>query len=85
MYFSFSVKCLFHFFKFQLKEDFFPSNFYRCEVTVDGNRHLLFTSDIQLTLLKQAKRWYLDGTFKVVKEPFTSLSSEAVIVRNSFP
>ncbi|KAL8588570.1 hypothetical protein ACOMHN_059524 [Nucella lapillus] len=44
-------------------------------------RHVLFFSEQQLTLLSQAKRWYADGTFKVVRAPFTQLWSIHAFVR----
>ncbi len=32
--------------------------------------HLLFASNDQLSFLAKAKTWYMDGTFKIVNEPF---------------
>ncbi|KAL8560304.1 hypothetical protein ACOMHN_006035 [Nucella lapillus] len=46
------------------------------DITVGNKRHVLFFSKQQLTLLSQAKRWYADGTFKVVRAPFTQLWRE---------
>ena len=34
---------------------------------------MIFFSDLQLKYLKDAKAWYVDGTFKIVKDPFTQL------------
>ena len=45
------------------------------DLRVNGNRHLMFASDHQLRFLKTARTWYLDGTFKVVRQPFTQLWS----------
>ena len=35
----------------------------------------MFATQQQLDLLKNARRWYLNGTFKVVQKPFTQLFS----------
>ena len=43
-------------------------------------RHLLLGTQKQLDLFACAKRWYVDGTFKVVCEPFTQLWSIHVFV-----
>jgi hypothetical protein len=49
----------------QLDKAAMPPDFYRREVVVDGKRHLIFATDEQLDLLRQARRWYIDGTFQV--------------------
>ena len=43
------------------------------DVTVDSARHLLFSTKVQLQHLSKCKRWFVDGTFKVVKRPFYQL------------
>ncbi|OWF49877.1 hypothetical protein KP79_PYT25715 [Mizuhopecten yessoensis] len=45
------------------------------DIRVDGERHITFGTPTQQELLRRAKRWYLDGTFKVVRRPFVSLYS----------
>ena len=42
-------------------------------VYVDTARHLLFATPHQLTLLGNAKTWYVDGTFSIVRKPFEQL------------
>ena len=60
---------------FEIERRFLPdvANFYRGEVCTKEGRHLIFFSDTQLDYLKKAKSWYVDGTFKIVKDPFTQL------------
>jgi hypothetical protein len=48
------------------------TDFLKCEdfligdVGVEGARHLLFSTPFQLEILKRSKRWFMDGTFKVI-------------------
>ena len=54
-----------------LSYEFMPKDFLQDEIS--EKRHLFFATQDQLDQLKQTKRWYLDGTFKVVKAPYTQL------------
>ncbi len=58
---------------FDLSEDHIPEDFLKADVKVDGRRHLMFATKNMVSLLKRSKTWYVDGTFKVVKAPFTQL------------
>lgn len=40
---------------------------------IGSRRHLIFATDAQLSVLSGAKNWYVDGTFKLCKAPFTQL------------
>lgn len=42
-------------------------DFLLADISHDGASHLVFATDHQLGLLGNAKRWYIDGTFKVSK------------------
>ena len=44
--------------------------------------HLVFASDQMITILGRAKRWYMDATFKIVKDPFKQLFSIHAFVRS---
>ena len=59
-----------------------PDNFLTKDVKVGHQRHLLFATDLQLSLLANAKTWYVDGTFFVVKAPFTQLFSIHAYVKS---
>ena len=60
---------------FELLDDYVPSQFLCGDVHKNGTRHLIFATDAQLEFLTNAKTWYVDATFKVIKQPFTQLFS----------
>jgi len=60
---------------FDLASDFLPTEFLQADIRVGKERHLLFATSAQLELLAKARTWYMDGTFKVVRRPFTQLFS----------
>ena len=60
--------------EFDYNGDYVP-DFLVGDITVNGKRHLMFATTQQLDYLSWAKTWYLDGTFKVVRQPFYQLWS----------
>ena len=71
---------------FMVNEEFIPNNFYRGEVFCgtgeSRRRHLVFMTDTQIEFLSKAKRWYIDGTFKIVdKKLFQQLFSIHAFIR----
>ena len=48
---------------------------------VRGRRHLIFASDKQLEILGRAKTWYMDGTFKLCRHPFSQLLTVNAFVK----
>jgi len=45
------------------------------DVTVDGKRHIIFPTPVQLDYLASTKCLFVDGTFDVTKAPFRQLYS----------
>ena len=68
---------------FKLELDHVPSNFLRGDIRSGDRRHLLFATENQKSHLKNAKTWFINATFKVVKEPFKQLFSIHTFVTNS--
>ena len=53
-------------FTFQVNQDYLRcKDFLIGDIAVGSYRHFLFATEKQLSLLRAAKRWYMDGTFKV--------------------
>ena len=50
---------------FEINWDHVPDELEIIDITVGKRRHLLIYSEKQLELLGRAKRWFVDGTFKV--------------------
>ncbi|KAH3793759.1 hypothetical protein DPMN_147278 [Dreissena polymorpha] len=42
---------------------------------------VIFATSYQLNQLKEARRWFIDGTFKLVKPPFYQLSTMHAFVK----
>ena len=51
------------------------------DVNFNGCRHLVSATAEQLVNLGRAETWYLDGTFKLVRHPFTQLLTIIAFVR----
>ena len=66
---------------FELLDDHVASQFLRGDVHKNGTRHLIFATDAQLEFLTNAKTWYVDATFKVIKQAFTQLFSIHAFVK----
>lgn len=49
-------------------------DFIQGDVRVENERHILLAAPLQKELLKTAKNWYLDGTFKIIRRPFEQLA-----------
>jgi len=52
-------------------------------LTEDGERHIILATQIQLQHLQTATRWFMDGTFKIVRDPFMQLVSIHAFIRKS--
>mgnify|MGYP001554965756 CR=1 FL=1 len=69
------------FFCSQIEELSLPDGFLRADVHVDQMRHLVFATQQQLALIREAKTIFMDGTFFMVREPFKQMFSLHAFMR----
>ena len=71
---------------FDIDEDFLQraisETFFRKTIKVKDRRNLLFATDKQMEIMANARTWYVDATFKVVKDPFKQLLSVHAFMRS---
>ena len=68
--------------EFTLDLDSIPENFLVDDIKTDnGQHHIILNTQYQRELLKNSPKWFLDGTFKLVKKPMMQLFSVRVFVR----
>ena len=68
--------------KFVLQMEHIPDGFLQKDICVRERRHLLFATEQHLSILNNAKTWYIDGTFKLCRYPFTQLPTINAFVRS---
>ena len=68
--------------EFVLQEEHIPGGFLQKDIRVREICHLVFATEQQLNKLNSAKTWYIDGTFKLCRHPFTQLVTINAFVRS---
>ncbi|XP_068237240.1 uncharacterized protein [Palaemon carinicauda] len=65
-----------------IQDEHMPAILHSTDFWINGRRHIMLYSDNQLHLLQNARVWYVDGTYKLVREPFKQLYSIHAYVRS---
>ncbi|CAD5126386.1 DgyrCDS14525 [Dimorphilus gyrociliatus] len=68
---------------FTLNNDFVPENFSIKDIKKDDARYIIFGNNHQIELLKKAKILFMDGTFKVISEPFQQLFTVHAFIKKN--
>ncbi len=66
---------------FDIQNEHIPPEFLKADIVVRERRHLVFATNSQLHLLQKAKRWYIDGTFKLCRHLFIQLLTINAFIR----
>ena len=67
---------------FEIAEENIPADFLKADVCIRSKRHLVFATSQQLQQLVKAKNWYVDGTFKLCRQPFSQLFTINAFVKS---
>ena len=67
---------------FEISEENIPADFLKADVCIRSKRHLVFATSQQLQQLVKAKNWYVDGTFKLCRQPFSQLFTINAFVKS---
>ena len=67
---------------FDLDVRYLGNDFLKGDIKVGTSRHIILATDYQIQLLSQSFHWFVDGTFKLIKAPFTQLWSIHAFVRH---
>ncbi|XP_068680633.1 uncharacterized protein [Montipora foliosa] len=58
---------------FEISEENIPVDFPKADVCIRSKWHLVSATSEKLQQLVKAKNWYIDGTFKLCRQPFSQL------------
>ena len=68
--------------EFEISEENIPTGFLKADICSRSKRHLVFVTNQQLQQLVQAKNWYVDGSLKLCRQPFSQLFTINAFVRS---
>ena len=68
--------------EFEISEENIPTGFLKADICSRSKRHLVFAANQQLQQLVQAKNWYVDGSLKLCRQPFSQLFTINAFVRS---
>ena len=60
-------------FDFDSEEDAVPEGFFHHDIKTKNCHHLMFVNELMINILSCTRNWFVDGTFMIVKQPFTQL------------
>lgn len=66
---------------FSFEDDGIPDGLNLHDVVTAKRRHIVCFTNKQARLLKNAKRWYMDGTFSIIKKPFMQMWTIHAFIR----
>ena len=67
---------------FEISEESIPADLLKADVCIQSKQHLVFATRQQLQQLVKAKNWYVDGTFKLCRQPFSRLFRISAFVKS---